>query len=236
MANKIKLSKKLKNVTIIQGFPGFGLVGTIATEYLIEHLKCELIANYWFEELPATITVHGGKMSFPIAIYYNKEYNLIILHSILSTSGLEWKIGELIQDIATQTKAKEIISLEGVSSPQDNGEPKAYYFSNNGTSEKKLQGVADLLQEGIIIGVTSALFIKNKTKITSFFADTHSQLPDSKAAAKLITVLDKYLDLEIDPKPLLETAKKFEEKIKALLEKGLETQEEMKKKQLNYVG
>src|SRR3989338_10485211 len=232
--NNLRLSKNLKNVTIIQGFPGFGLVGTIATEYLIEHLHCELLTKYWFEELPATITIHDGKLIHPIGIYYNKKYNLVIIHSILSTAGIEWKVAELIDTVAQQTKAKEIISLEGVSSPANVAEPRAFYYSTN--DNKKLTAIADELKEGIIIGVTSALLLKSKTTITALFADTHSQLPDSKAAAKLIVVLDKYIGLNIDPKPLFETAKKFEEKIKAMLEKGLEMQEDQKKKQLNYVG
>ena len=124
--NNLKLSKKLKNVTIIQGFPGFGLVGTIATEYLIEHLQCELLGNYWFEELPATITIHGGKLTHPIGIFYNKKYNIVIIHSILSTAGIEWKVADLIETVAQQTKAKEIISLEGVSSQTDVAEPRAF--------------------------------------------------------------------------------------------------------------
>ncbi len=233
---KIKMLKKVNNVTIIQGFPGFGLVGTIATEYLIEHLQCELIGRYWFEELPATITIHAEKVVPPIGVYYNKKFNLVLVHSIISSSGIEWKIAELIQSIASQTKAKEIISLEGVSSSEGLTEPRAFYYSTNPLVGKKLQGTADVLKEGIIIGVTSALLIKSNVKMTSLFADTHSQLPDSKAAAKLITVLDIYLGLNIDTKPLLEIAKKFEERIKLLMEKGLETQEEQKKKQLNYVG
>jgi len=36
-----ELSKKPKNPIILEGFPGFGLVGTISTEYLIEHLNAE---------------------------------------------------------------------------------------------------------------------------------------------------------------------------------------------------
>ncbi|MBW2989975.1 PAC2 family protein, partial [Candidatus Woesearchaeota archaeon] len=40
---QIKLWKKPKNPIIIEGFPGFGLVGTIASEFLIDHLKTELI-------------------------------------------------------------------------------------------------------------------------------------------------------------------------------------------------
>ena len=42
--NRLKLTKKLKGVTVIEGFPGIGLVGTITTGFLIDHLQCEKIS------------------------------------------------------------------------------------------------------------------------------------------------------------------------------------------------
>ena len=47
---KIELSKKPKNCTLIEGFPGFGLVGTIATEYLLEHLQTEKIGKIFLRK------------------------------------------------------------------------------------------------------------------------------------------------------------------------------------------
>ena len=102
--------------------------------------------------------------------------------------------------------------------------------------EKKLQKLSKKLNEGIIVGATSALLLKSKFPVTALFADTHSQLPDSKAAAKLIELLDNYVGLKIDPKPLLETAARFEEKLKTIMSQGTQTEEEVKKKQLSYVG
>src|SRR3989338_7243565 len=99
---EIKLSKKPKNPIIIEGFPGFGLVGTIATEFLIEHLKCEQIGKYYFDDLPATIAIHDGKVVDPIGIFYNKKYNIAIIHSISAVAGMEWKAADLILNIAKQ--------------------------------------------------------------------------------------------------------------------------------------
>lgn len=237
---KLQLKKKVKNPTIIQGFPGFGLVGTIATEYLVEHLNCELIGRYWFDELPATIAIHAGKIVDPIGIFYNKKFNIVIIHAILTTNNIEWKIAELIEDLAKQTSAKEIICLEGVGSTgqlKDDKQPiKTFYFTTDAKKEKKIEKFAKKLNEGIIVGATSALILKSSKPVTSFFADTKSNLPDSKAAASLITVLDTYLGLKVDPKPLLETAKKFEEKLKGILEQSNKAQEDVKDKQMSYFG
>ena len=39
---RIELKKRPKRVTILEGFPGFGLVATIATEFLIQQLPLNL--------------------------------------------------------------------------------------------------------------------------------------------------------------------------------------------------
>ena len=96
---------------------------------------------------------------------------------------------------------------------------------------------AKQLKEGIIMGVTGAILLNvDKVPVSCVFAETTTDLPDSKAAAKVIEVLDKYLDLNVDYKPLLVQAKKFEEKLKGILTKGKEAEELSEKKKLSYVG
>src|SRR3989344_8723393 len=112
----MELSQKPKNVTVITGFPGFGLVGTVATGFLIDHLKCERIGNHWFEELPATVALHDGKIVDPVGIYYSKKYNLVIVHSIANVAGVEWLASEVIQNICKELGAKELIAIESVGS------------------------------------------------------------------------------------------------------------------------
>ncbi|MEK6867500.1 MAG: PAC2 family protein, partial [Nanoarchaeota archaeon] len=132
----------------------------------------------------------------------------------------------------------EIITIEGVGSSEESVEEShAFYYATNPKKKEQLKKIGVTpLKEGIIIGVTSALLLKTKVDTIALFADTHSKLPDSKAAAKIIEVLDKYLGLKIDPKPLVETAQKFEKKLQELIEKSKVTTEQVKEKQMNYVG
>ena len=104
---------------------------------------------------------------------------------------------------------------------------------------KKLKAAgADELKEGIIMGTTGIMMLKASKQIpvTSIFAETHSELPDSKAAARVVEILDKYLGLKVDYKPLLKQAEQFETKLKELLKKGESVATEQKKKRLSYVG
>ncbi len=234
---EIKLDKKPKNPIIIEGFPGFGLVGTIASEFLIDHLKTEQIGKILFENQPAMVAIHENKVVEPLGIFYDKKYNLVIIHAVTASQGFEWKLGDAIVKIAKQLTAKEIISLEGVGSNAEVKESKAFYYTSDKKKAEKLkeQGVMPL-KEGIIMGVTGALLVTAEVPLTCIFAEAHTSLPDSKAAAKVIETLDQYLGLKIDYKPLLEQAEKFEGKLKGLLEKGHEAKELCEEKRMSYVG
>jgi len=242
---KLELKKKPKNPIIIEGFPGFGLVGTIASEFLISHLKCEQIGRFYSEEMPATVAIHSGKIIDPVSIYYNKKFNIVIIHSVSGTTGIEWKSAQTVLEICKQLDAKELVCLEGVGAagemqeqPEASDEKTdAFFFSSCQKCVKKLKDAGvEQLNEGIIMGVTSALILTSKVPLTCLFAETHSNLPDSKAAAKLVEILDKYIGLNVDYKPLLKQAEQFEEKLKGLMEKGMKAKEIKDKKSLSYVG
>ncbi|MBD3354474.1 hypothetical protein GF361_00635 [Candidatus Woesearchaeota archaeon] len=236
---EIKLKKKPKNPILIEGFPGFGLVGTIASEFLIDHLDTEQIGSLWLEELPPMVAVHEGKVVDPIGIFYNKKHNIVIVHGVTGISGLEWKITNAVVKIAEQLNAKEIISLEGIGSPEQAAEAKTYFYSSDKKKAKKLEDAGcEQLKEGIIMGTTGIMLLKSEKNrpITSIFAETHSKLPDSKASAEVIKVVDSYLGLKVDPKPLLKQAEKFEDKLKELMKKSKGLSKEQKKKKLSYVG
>src|SRR3989344_329156 len=116
MMMKLILTKKPKNVTIIEGFPGFGLIGTIATEFLLEHLQTEKIGVIEMEEVPAMIAIHQNKVIEPISLHYNKKHNLVLVHAINVGKDLAWKLADLIVELSHTLQAREIISLEGVGS------------------------------------------------------------------------------------------------------------------------
>ena len=62
---EIKLREKPQGCTIIEGFPGLGLIGTIATEYLIKHLDAKSIGYIWSEDFSPIATVHDSKVIQP---------------------------------------------------------------------------------------------------------------------------------------------------------------------------
>jgi len=233
-------SKPKPNCTIIEGVPGFGFVSTIATEYLIDHLKTKQIGSIFSEELAPTAIIHEGEVKDPISIYYNEKYNIVIVQAVTSIGGLEWDLAEALGELYKQFKAKELISVEGIQGPGIKDKIDAYAYTTNKKNEAKLKKAGiKKLEHGIILGVSGSLMIKTNHTLnaTYIFAETMSNLPDSKAAAKVIESLDKYLGLKVDYKPLLKRAEEFEEKLKDLLRKTKEaSQEKVRREAVPYVG
>lgn len=230
---EVILTKKPKKVTIITGFPGFGLIGTITTEFLIEHLKALPIGKITVEESPPIVAVHESKIIEPLGIFYDNKHNIVIVHGLNSISGLEWKIGEVLEKLIKDLEAKEIITLEGVNSPNATLDSHEVFYIGNNKFEKI--GLKQL-KEGIIMGIPGALLLKKGIPLTCLFAETHSNLPDSRGSAKIIEILDEYLGLRVDNKPLLDQAKQFENKLKGYMQQSKNAQIEQEKKELNYLG
>jgi predicted ATP-grasp superfamily ATP-dependent carboligase len=228
---RIVLKKTPRKPIIIEGFPSFGLVGTIATEFLLEHLKAELIGEFHYEELGPIVAIHKSKLVNPMAVWYVPSKNIVILHTILNVKGFEWEIANEIIKMAEKMKAKEIIGLEGVATDDPTEDIKVYYYG-----DKKMEATgAQPVKESIIMGVSASLMLRYKNT-NCIFAAAHSQLPDSKAAAKIIEVLDKYLGLKVDYNPLLKQAAEFEDKIRTIIQQSNKTLKEADKKTMSYLG
>jgi len=237
---EVILEKKLKKkVKIIEGFPGLGLVGTIATDFLIDHLNAKPVGMIKDDIVAPLVAIHDKKVINPMGFYYDEKRNVLILHVLSPVPGAEWDIASILEKMANDFDG-EIFSLESVGVPPESKagkNVKGYYYTTDKKRKKQLEkfGLSQI-EEGIIMGVTGALMVASKCSLTCIFAETHSNMPDSRAAAKIIEVLNDVLKLKIDTAPLIKTAVKFEEKVKTLLDKGKEASEQAQDKRVRYVG
>ena len=148
---------------IIEGFPGFGLIGIITTEFLIDHLKAEQVGTFFYDEVPAHVSIHKGVMIDPMGVYYCKKHNLVIMHTLLSSKDLEWEITQAILSFAEDINAEEIISLEGVSSPDIKDSKNVFFYTNDNKRAKILSKLkVPPIKESVIVGVSGALMLRSK--------------------------------------------------------------------------
>ncbi|HLD12901.1 MAG TPA: PAC2 family protein [Candidatus Nanoarchaeia archaeon] len=231
---EIELSEKPKNPIIIEGFPGYGLIGTIVTEFIIKHLNAKQIGKIIVPEIAPVVAVHNNQAVDPLGVFYDKKTNIVVIHALTTVVGMEWKLAEKVAELAKLMKAKEVLCIEGVGNPTLTGDGRTFYMGKS----KKLATIKGLkrLDEGIIMGVTGALLLRNDIAVNCIFAETHSQLPDAAAAAKIVAALDDYLGLKIDYKPLLQQATLFEQKLKDLVSKSHESNVGREKNTQVYFG
>lgn len=234
---EIELYKDVKDSLILEGFPGFGLVSTIAMEFLINHLETELIGRVYSEKLPPMVAIHDGKMIEPISIHYNSQFNIIFLYTMLNPKGIEWELGNLVIDLAKRVNARGILSIEGIVKVTESGNSCFAYCNNKDVSDKLESIGVEKLKEGIVMGATSIILTKCRDiKVDCIFVETTTEVPDSLGAARVVEILDKLLGMNIDTKPLVETAKIFEEKLKKIMEHSKAVAKKHSDNNLNYVG
>lgn len=216
---KLQLDEKPQGARLVLGFPGFGLVGTIATKFLIEHLDVKKIGSIESGKLLPLAAIHKGSLIGPLDLFYSKKYNLVILQTLSELTGFEWHLCEAIEELIRDLEVKEVVILEGLPSNKAKGAMKSYFYSENNKNLNKL-GLPEL-KEGIMMGVTATLMLRVKeTPISSILAESPSKFPDSEAAARAIECLDKYWGIDIDSKPLMKAAQNFESMLKQLMQKA----------------
>lgn len=225
--------EKLNGYTLIEGFPGMGLVGTIATKYLTEQLNFEQMGHIECNLFVPVIRIHDGLPVYPSRIYVNRKNKLAVLLSeqIISTKIMNKLAREVIQWVKGKGISR-VISLAGIKTEESEKE-KVYAIACNEKSKKEVKKhKLELIGEGLTTGVTALMLLelRKEKNLTAYSLLANVNLSaDYKAAAKLIEELNKILGLRIDVKPLMEEAKKTEKMLIEHLKKLKETQETVEK-------
>jgi uncharacterized protein len=226
MAVKICEIKKvdLKKPVLIEGFPGLGLVGTIAASYIVEKLKMEQVGYIRSEQFPPLAAVHNYLPHFPVRIYASKKHNIIVLLSeFIVPMGVVGELADAIYDYAKTKKVSKIISLGGITIKGEQDE--VYTIASEQKlldSLKKIKSTHPI-KEGATTGVTAVLLSRGAIEglpVISFLAEAHREYMDPKAAGMVLNVLKSVVKLPLDTADLDKEAVEIEAKMKELMGKA----------------
>jgi uncharacterized protein len=235
ISKELKLNKPI----LIEGFQGTGLVGTLAAQFIAKKLNMKQVGYMESEELPPLALMVDGEIKFHLRLFASQKHNLIMVESELPIAPkFAFELSDEIVKWAKKNKVSKIIALEGVGG-YTMGSDKIYGVATNDALEKELRtdGV-NILNNGIIIGVSASLMLKCKAQnipAICLMAESLGSLPDGKAAASIIDYLSKKYKWGIDTKPLREEADKFEDEMKKIIEKAKSIQSpEIKSEKVIY--
>lgn len=231
---EIKLFKNynLEGYTLIDAFPGIGLVGPMAGSYMIEKLRMEQIGYIDSDTFPPIAAIHEGVPMFPARLYMDKGYKIIVAMSefVIPATSVYLLSRELLAFIRKSAIAR-VISISGM--PSQKPSDTIFVTSPNPDVMKKA-GKLGLkpIEAGVVAGVGAVLMTNAyQYNVTSMniLIEVNPQIMDPKYAELAITGLNKIIDIDVDLKDLDAEAKEVESKIKDMLKKTKESPEHYNK-------
>jgi uncharacterized protein len=101
--------------SLIAGFPGTGLVGSISANFIIERADMHQIASVDSEFILPTVTYIGDKLRHPFRIYADEKGSLyvIVCEAPLMPDGIH-SIMDLVVSWAINNGISEVITLDGI--------------------------------------------------------------------------------------------------------------------------
>tara|TARA_B100000902_G_scaffold142375_1_gene139991 strand:- start:90 stop:848 length:759 start_codon:yes stop_codon:yes gene_type:complete len=227
------LDKNLKGSSFICGLPGVGLVGNIVANFLVNNLKLDQIGIIDGPSFPSISVVKDGIPNHPMRLYAGEQVcndgkcNQIVIcvSDFVPPASTARELVNCIFDWAREKGCSSFITAEGFSvSPNIEERDSIIYGITSTESSKQLIENAKVtpFEFGTIGGFTGVMLNEGRLRSTSvlgLLAEVEEDIPDARAASKIIEAIDKLLlEIELDPKPLLEEAVSLEKELQKVTE------------------
>lgn len=215
--------RDLGKYTLIEGFPGMGLVGTIAAKYIIERLKLEEYGYIDSNIFIPIIRIHDGIPVNPSRIYIDEKRKLLILLSeqIIPRLYTSYMANSVVQWIK-ERKIKKVISLSGIHAQVEDGSKDTVYGIASNSRDTKLlkKHNLEVIGDGITTGITALIMLRlGNENIEAFSIMGNVKIAaDYEAAAAAIKKLNEMMSLNIQVEPLLKEAEETEKQLVEHLE------------------
>ncbi len=212
---------------VIQGLPGMGLIGKIATNFLIEHYEAIEIARIYSSFFPPVVQIDNeqgvGKLArMEIYAITQTNPNLLILTGDAQpvSAQAEYALSDEILNICKKLKIDEIYTLAAYITGKFSKTPKVFgtstslevvkEFSNYDVIKMNRGSITGM--NGVIIGTAK----KSSIRATCLLGETSGYVIDAKASKAVLEVLSKMLKIEIDMSELNKKAADTEQVIKSI--------------------
>jgi uncharacterized protein (TIGR00162 family) len=201
---------ELKNPILIEGFPGLGMVGSIATNYLVKQLKAKKLAILYSPHFPYHVIVNkkGSVRLLSGEFYYYKnefgenDFIFLVGDSQPQTIEGQFEVANCILDFVETKKVKMIVTIGGYRNEVEET-PKVVAVSTNPVLfEKALKAKAQSSEAGTPIVGTAGLLLGlakfRNLDAVCLLGETRGYLPDPNTAKSVLNILNGLLDISVD--------------------------------------
>jgi uncharacterized protein len=208
----------VKNPVLIEGFPGIGLVGNIASQYIVHELDMTYIGAMNSKFFPPLAVLLGGVINMPVRIYEEASKGVVVLTADIPIHPLaSYDVGKEIVSWAESINIKEVVCLAGITVMGD--QHRVFGAVSQKDMLEKIKDRTEIFELGTITGITGS--IMNECRIRNLPAlcllgETASAEPDPRAAIASIETLNKIYNLGVNTKKLEEQAEQIEQQMSQL--------------------
>lgn len=220
------VSEDVEDAIILEGSPELGLIGNILGWLLVEQLDMKLIGFVDSKYFPPLAVLYNGITMHPFRIY-STDGIVLFLSDFIIPPAVTYDMANAIVDWAEKNNSKEILTFNSVVVREKTGQ-----IAGAGNSEDVIKSLSDIdipiMPFGNLNGLSGTLMIRSKIKgipASCLFAEVLNQYPDPRAAANMVQTLNKKLNINVDPDPLLKEAEEIESRLKELANTVQEGQE-----------
>ncbi|MDO5844243.1 MAG: PAC2 family protein [Methanocorpusculum sp.] len=204
------------DVILIAGFPGSGLVGSIAVQFLIDKLAFRHIGDIAAPDLPTGSLAEMGLARAPIRLY--EKDNIVAITSDVPIPEVSsyFIAAEVIEWLSDKCRISEIVVIGGVVTGGE-GE-RVFGVANTEEGLEKIKQTCQILPAMNIAGITGEFLteaVLKKIPACGFLIETNYDI-DSRASAAGLDVISQMYELALDTTPLVEQADSVEPMLKQL--------------------
>lgn len=209
--------------TIIVGFPGIGLIGSIAAKYIVKELDMTVKGYIRSPMIPPLAVFLDGILAYPYRIYVSSEHDIaILIGESPAPVQAYYYLANAVLDWGNRVGAKEILCLDGFQDPFSNS--KEVYL----VAEPDLKSKIDKInlpkpQTGYIGGLSGAILNETILRDIDGYAllcgTMEPNFPDPDGAANIIEVLNKLKDLKINTTSLRADGDRIKKSMQEFAEK-----------------
>ena len=202
----------VKNPVLIEGFPGIGLVGNIASQYIVNELNMTYLGAMSSKFFPPLAVLLGGIVNMPVRIYEQVEKQLVVITADIPIHPLaSYDIGKEIVSWAESIKAKEMVCLAGITVMSE--EHRVFAAVSTKEMLERIKDKAEIFELGTITGITGSIMNEcrmRKMPAICLLGETASAEPDPRAAIATVETLNRIYDLGVSTTKLAEQADQIE--------------------------
>ncbi len=238
---EIKFLHKMpfKGYTLVEGFPGAGLVAPISIGYMINKLDFKYVGFIDSDKFPPVVSIHQGVPLPAVRLYCSEKYKLLTIFAEINPTSENdiYEMSKFIYNFVKENELEQVISISEI--PTKEPTNKVYGIASNPAVAKRFEAIGvEGIGDGVAAGLSAMLLMQ---ATIDGLSDANILVPivpgniDPKYAEIALQTLSKLTGIEIDMTELEKEAKAVEAKTRSLIKKKKEASSSFDESQSMYV-